>query len=169
MKKSAIIPRIKTLKALEPSADFKSRSKNTILAYCATHQHANQFSHKPVFAPIFLKLGAGVTSVATVCILGWYFVLSPLVFPQPQSLNVSSINNEWQLNDVSPYLEQIFSTDLAAKDVDSALNQLAFQDTLNQGGATNAIEKEARMINLDEQLPALNNQEIDDILKQLSN
>lgn len=169
MKKSAVISRIKTLKALEPSADFKLRSKSTILAYCATHQHAEQFSPRSVFAPMFLKLGASVASVTMVCVLGWYFILSPLVFPQPQSLNISSINNEWQLNDVSPYLEQIFSSDLAAKDVDSALNQLAFQDTLNQGGAANAIEKEAQLINLDEQLPALNNQEIDDILKQLSN
>jgi len=169
MKKSAIISKIKDLKALEPSADFRLQSKKTIIAYCATHQHTEQFSFKPVFAPMFVKMGASVAGVAMVCVLGWYFILSPLVFPQPQNLNVSSINNEWQLNDISPYLEQIFSNDLAVKEVDSALNALAFQDTLRQGSGATAIEKEAQLINLDEQLPVLNNQEIDDILRQLSN
>lgn len=168
MKKSEIISKIESLKALEPSADFRLKSKKNIVAYCATHQHADGFSFKPVFAPIFVKIGASVAGIGLVCVLGWYFILSPLVFPQPQSLNVSSINNEWQLNDISPYLEQIFSNDLAVKEVDSALNQLAFKDTLRQGSGVSAIEKEAQSINLDKQLPILNNQEIDDILRQLS-
>ncbi len=169
MKKSAIISKIKDLKALEPSADFRLQSKKNIVAYCATHQHIEKTVFKPVFAPMFLRMGAGVAGITMICVLGWYFVLSPLVFPQPQSLNVSTINNEWQLNDISPYLEQIFSNDLAMKEVDSALNNLAFQDTLRQGSGVTAIEKEAQLISLDEQLPVLDNQEIDDILRQLSN
>lgn len=169
MKKFEIISKIESLKALEPSADFRLQSKKTIMAYCATHQRTEQISFRPIFAPMFIKMGASVMGIAMVCILGWYFVLSPLVFPQPQSLNVFNINNEWQLNDISPYLEQIFSNDLAVKEVDSALNQLAYQDTLRQGSGASAIEKEGQSISLDKQLPILNNQEINDILKQLSN
>jgi len=169
MKKSELINKIKDLQALEPSADFKLHARKTIMAYCNTHQFSQTPTFKFSFSPMFLKVGTGVMGIGLVFVLGWYLVLSPVFSPQNPSLNVSNINNEWQLNDISPYLEQIFSDDLAVGEVDAALNQLAFQDTLRQGSGENAIVKEGQLLNLDKQLPALNNHEIDDILKQLSN
>ena len=169
MKNSELINKIKDLQALEPSADFKLQSRKNIVAYCETHQLETTPAFRFSFTPMFMKIGASVAGVGLVCVLGWYLVLSPLFFPQNPSLNVSSINNEWQLNDISPYLEQILSDGLAVNEVDSALNELAFQDTLRQGSGENAIMEEAQMLNLDKQLPVLNNHEIDDILKQLSN
>jgi len=169
MRNKELINKIKNLQALEPSADFRLQAKKNIVAFCETHPMAEVPAFRFSFTPMFLKIGASVAGVGLVCVLGWYLVLSPLFLPQNQSLNVSSINNEWQLNDISPYLEQILSDNLAVNDVDSALNQLAFQDTLRQGSGESAITEEGQLLSLDEELPVLNNQEIDDILKQLSN
>jgi len=169
MKNSELINKIKDLQALEPSADFKLHSKKTLIAYCETHQLSEATSFRFSFSPIFLKVGASVAGIGLVFVFGWYLILSPMFFPQNSSLNVSNINNEWQVNDISPYLEQIFSDNLAVGEVDSALNQLAFQDTLRQGSGESAIIEEGQLLNLDKQLPALNNQEIDAILEQLSN
>ncbi len=168
MKNSELINKIKDLQALEPSADFKLRTRKKIIAYCETHQLETVPAFKFSFTPIFVKIGASVAGIGLVCVLGWYLILSPLFIPQNPSLNVSSINNEWQLNDISPYLENILSDDFSVNEIDSALNQLAFQDTLRQGSGENAIVEEGQSLSLDEQLPALNNHEIDYILKQLS-
>lgn len=172
MQKTEIINKIKNLKTIQPDRDFVAQTKNRVLFYAKTYEPIPPLKVSFAFSPIFIKAGAMVLGTALIFVLIWQFLLMPLFSPKtPPGLEVSAIQSEWQLADISPYLKEIFVNDLIGKDVDSALTQLARQENYNfNEKATNkeAIKNEAQSIILDRELPILNGNEIDQLLNELT-
>lgn len=171
MNKPEFISEIRNLKNLHPKADFAARTRENLMVFCRANQPVAKIKIGHVFTPIFMRTGALALGSVALLLLGWELILSPLILSKnPVSLNISSIKSEWQLADISPYLNNIFNSDLMAKNVDSALNQLARQDVSMATAQVN-IKSEAQSISIDKALPALNNLkngEVDQMLNELT-
>jgi len=172
MQKSDIINKLKNLKTIQPDRDFVVQTKNRLLSYVKTYEPSPPLKMTFAFSPIFIRTGAIVLGTIFVFVLIWQLLLIPLFSPKtPSALEISTIQSEWQLADISPYLKDIFVNDLIGENVDSALTQLARQESYNfpkRAINKETIKKEAKSVILDQQLPVLNNDEIDLLLNELT-
>lgn len=170
MNKKQVISQLNQLKKLRPEAEFSGRLKDYLMAHCQAYKpvkNSELIRTRFVFSPIFARNGAIVLGSVLMMFLGWQLLFVPLVLNRiPNSLEVASIQSEWQKADISPYLEEIFNSEVALKDVDSALVQLARYDVAvsNQ----EVIQQEAQSINIDNALPILEANEVDAMLEQLT-
>lgn len=169
MNKKEVITKLNQLKHLKPEADFSVRFKDYLMAHCEAckPEILEPVKARFIFSPVFAKTGVVALGSMVMIFLGWQLLFVPLVLNKtPKSLDVSSIQSEWQKADISPYLEEIFTSEVAVQDVDSALTQLAKYDVAVSN--KEVIQREAQSISIDNALPILENNEVDAILNELS-
>lgn len=121
MMESELEKNLSDLKNIKPSADFCISSREQIISFVSQ----NGFTPSPLPQQGFIWLKFRPIAVLAVAVL--MVVLGSELLPSFEKKNnavvdVSSIKNEWQLADVSPYLNKIFEEEILISSNDNPTN-----------------------------------------------
>lgn len=113
MTKSELEKQLKDLKNIAPNADFCSSSREKMVALAASMRPVMKVNNVSYSKGLSWLRPASVLAVAVlVIVVGSEMLLAPTQSSKTKVAEVSYyVKNEWQLADISPYLNEIFKED----------------------------------------------------------